>query len=711
MDVFNTKKLIFLIFFIFGSNLFGQGSLQGVVKDSISQDALVGANISLVGTGFGSAADIEGEYNISRIPFGSYTVRFSYIGYKTKDIKVSIDNSKGQVKLNVQLVPDVVIGEEVLVSAQALGQAAAINQQLNSNTIINVVSEEKIQELPDANAAEAIGRLPGVSITREGGEANKAVLRGLSAKFSLVTIDGVRVPPTDATDRGVDLSTISQGTLSGIELYKALTPDKDADAIAGAINLVTKAAPSKRYFRIDVKGGYNALEESVNQYNFDGRYGERFFNDVLGVQVTGNLERTIRSHENYEYSYNQNINNYSDYQISNFEVRYQNELRKRGGASLLLDFDTPDEGSIRFNNVFSQTSREYLQHQRNYAPGGGVSYNFQDNENKIKTFNSNLRGENHLFGLDASWGLSYSQSKSNDPLDWETNWVENSTSVNGKVISGMDNVPKDLLKGPTKDWIPYALNNFQIASFDNAQDQKRNNFQKNHTAFFDLLRDYYINNTITGSFKLGGKFRDAVRDHAESEVRSPYYLNSVYTYIKNADGTFSPNDFSGTIFSGLEGAKSVPLSYFLGSNADSRDIYDKYIVNPLIDKDAMELWRNLNLNAYATTNGDPQSAQFLYNFLSHRDDYYLTERVYSGYLMNTLNFGKAFTLIAGARIEEDDNDYTGQYSLSTIATPIVVPSKGELTPITVGHKETNIFPNVQTIIRPTEFLECEIGRL
>ena len=65
-------------------------------------------------------------------------------------------------------------------------------------------------------------------------------MRGLSDKYSTITIDGARISPTDADARGVDLSTISQGSLAGIELYKALTADMDADAIAGSVNFVTK---------------------------------------------------------------------------------------------------------------------------------------------------------------------------------------------------------------------------------------------------------------------------------------------------------------------------------------------------------------------------------------------------------------------------------------------------------------------------------------
>jgi len=227
LNYFRTAFLILL--FTFGI-IKAQGNLRGTVTDSLTKESLIGANVFLLGTSLGSATDIEGNYVINRIPEGTYKVKVSYVGYKPKIYDVVIQKNK-TVVFNFNLVPDVIEGTEVIITAQAVGQAAAINQQLASNTIINVVSEEKIKELPDANAAESIGRLPGVSILRSGGEANKVILRGLSDKYTTVTIDGIRIASTDAESRGLDLSTISQSSLAGIELYKALTSDKDADAI------------------------------------------------------------------------------------------------------------------------------------------------------------------------------------------------------------------------------------------------------------------------------------------------------------------------------------------------------------------------------------------------------------------------------------------------------------------------------------------------
>jgi len=147
-----------------------------------------------VGTSLGAATDIEGQFRIVSVPERVLNVKISCIGYEQQVKEVDFSKTN-DVVLNVQLKPSIIQGEEVVVTAQMRGQIAAMNQQITSTRIINVVSEEKIQELPDANAAEAIGRLPGVSIIRSGGEASGVVLRGLSSKFSNITIDGVKFLP------------------------------------------------------------------------------------------------------------------------------------------------------------------------------------------------------------------------------------------------------------------------------------------------------------------------------------------------------------------------------------------------------------------------------------------------------------------------------------------------------------------------------------
>jgi outer membrane receptor for ferrienterochelin and colicin len=97
---------------------------------------------------------------------------------------------------------------------------SAINEQLTSNNIVNVVSAEKMKELPDANLAESIGRLPGVSIQRDAGEASKIVVRGLSPKFNRVTVEGVPMVSTSNSDRSIDLSLIGDDLIEERGAFK-----------------------------------------------------------------------------------------------------------------------------------------------------------------------------------------------------------------------------------------------------------------------------------------------------------------------------------------------------------------------------------------------------------------------------------------------------------------------------------------------------------
>ena len=710
MKIFFTGKfLLYIILTVEAANIYGQGTLRGSVTDSLSRDPLFGANVYLVGTALGTAVDIEGHYTVSGIPLGHYKLRISYLGYKSKEFSIDIDSSRVKL-LDIQLAPAAILGQEVVVSAQAEGQAAAINRQLSSNTIVNVVSEQKILELPDANAAESIGRLPGVSLLRSGGEANQVVMRGLGPQFSTVTIDGVRMASTDQNDQGIDLSTIAQGSLAGIELFKAITADKDADAIAGTINLVTKKAPSRRMIRFESFGSYNNLDRSAGQYNFQGRYGERFFNDVLGVQADGNLEKAIRSSESTNYNYDlTGIASGNDYEITQFEVTYINEIRKRGGASLLFDINTPDKGSIRFNTVYNKTSRSYITSYRTYAMNGGVIYDYRDINRDIEIFNTSLHGENHLFGLDAFWNLSFAQSGAKNPFDYEMNFTESSAlDSTGKPISGMQNIPPQYSRGPVDVWIPYAINNFQAAYLYSADDRGAKNLEKQKTAYLDLLRHYSFSSSVTGTFKFGGKYRENGRSNDESQSRSNYYLYTLPQYTKSSDGTIVEKNFNGTQFQNLIiQNQRVSFANFLNAPPGSRSVYDKYALNPLINRDALDLWRQLNINGYIDQSGS--NPEYIQNHGDGGDGSYydIMERILAGYAMNTLNIGPQITFIAGVRTESDNNDYKSRF------TPIPLSGfpfgQGFLRDTLVHHKETTVLPNFHLIFRPLYFMNIRLA--
>ena len=704
------KKLLTLIILI-SSFVYGQGTLRGVISDSLINKPLVGANVFLLGTALGSATDLEGQYVIPTIPAGNYTLKISYIGYKPKQISSTIANNRS-TQLDVTLVPDVVEGEEVVVTGQASGQMSAINQQRSSNTIINVISEEKIQELPDANAAESIGRLPGVSVTRSGGEANKIVLRGMSDQYTTVTIDGVRIPSTDEQGRGIDLSAISQSSLAGIELYKAITSDQDGDAIAGTINLVTKKAPSKRQIRGIFYGGYNSIMESAKQYNFALKYGERFLNNLLGIQVNGNIENKIRSNEYNDINYDQNILNQTSYFINEFTLRFIDEVRKRNGFDLILDYDTPDEGNIKLNGTYYSTNRSYITHQRDYPNGGGqtqylggVTYRYRDREQDLKTATISLTGDNNLFGFNLNWGLSFAQSTSDFPYDYQLDFSEPSNAG----TSGMRSAPQ--IKNDPERLIPYAYNNFRAATLAGAYYSSQDNLDKNKTAFLNLLHDYTIGNLISGELKFGGKYNSKGRNNNQTQNFAPYYLGYWQPYQKLPNGTIVPKDFSGTYFDAFYQRyldnplnNTISLLEFLDSDPQSRLLYGKYDLNPLINRDKLHQW--YDINKYGI-NQSGQTKEY-YNDPTFTAYYYdITEAVTAGYIMNTLKIGQDITFIAGVRVEREDNDYKNKFS-NTIAggfPSITIPTKDT----SATYTESIVLPNFQLNVKVTDFINVRLA--
>ncbi len=696
---------LFGLLFLIPLQLFGQGTLRGTVVDSAGHNALIGANVYLVGTALGAVTDREGEFRIVKVPQGTYTLRFSYLGYQTREIPITVTPDL-TIPVYVSLLQGMVEGEEVTVTAQARGQVSAINQQISSSTIINVISEEKIQELPDANAAEAIGRLPGVSITRSGGEANKVILRGLSDKFTTVTVDGIKIPPTDADSRGVDLSIVSQGSLAGVELFKALTPDKDADAIGGSINLVTRKAPSERLLRFDARGDYNQLMDKYGQYDFALRYGERFFSDVLGVQVQGNLERRYRSNERYNLTYNQALRGGTDYEISDLLPEFNNEIRRRSGGTLLLDLNTPDSGSVRLNTIFSRTDRSWLQSRRDYPYGSGISvtYQYRDREQEINNFNTALQGKNYLGGLTFTWGASFAQSKGEYPYDYYIDFIEPSILQGSTVISGMRG-DTPALKSSPEQLIPYALNNFQVAYLNAAYYRSELNLDKEKTAYLDVAGEYLLGSGLSGELKVGGKYKYKNRNKESGEIYSPYYLGYWRAFSRNADGSIQKKDFTGTWFEPFyqrfkrdQSTRNPFALDFLDQPPDYRMLYDTYDLRPIVDRNALRLWYELNKNGVDSLG---RSYEYYTNPAAEADFYDVVERVGSGYVMNTLNFGQAVTFIAGLRVEQEKNDYRSKFSPFGLGG-FPIPS-GPIHDTTSTYTETIWLPNFHLTVRPTDF--------
>ena len=122
-------------------------SISGKVMDASTDKELSWANISILGTNMGAATNEDGSYFISNVPPNTYTLRVTYLGYGKLDSTIVL-TGKESININFKLTyGEVIQGEEVVVAAQASGEWSAINKQLSSKTITNIVDESQILSL------------------------------------------------------------------------------------------------------------------------------------------------------------------------------------------------------------------------------------------------------------------------------------------------------------------------------------------------------------------------------------------------------------------------------------------------------------------------------------------------------------------------------------------------------------------------------------
>ena len=163
-------------------------------------------------------------------------------------IKISVvvgDEQRKDLGLEIAAV-----SEELKISA---GTALARDEKRAAATIMDVVSADSVGRFPDANAAEALRRIPGVSMEIDQGEGRFVVVRGIDASLNNVTINGQMIgTPAEFGTRGVSMDAVPADLISRLEVVKAVRPDMDANAIGASINIETLGA-------FDMPGGIPLL--------------------------------------------------------------------------------------------------------------------------------------------------------------------------------------------------------------------------------------------------------------------------------------------------------------------------------------------------------------------------------------------------------------------------------------------------------------------
>jgi TonB-dependent receptor len=238
-------------------------------------------------------------------------------------------------------------GASVVITGQRAVLAKSIAAQDRADNVINVLSSDDIGNLPDKNAAEALARMPGVSVQRDQGEGRYITVRGLGPDLNAVTINGALVPSPEAGRRAVALDVLPAGLIRSLEVSKTLRPEQDASSLGGTVEVKALSA-------FDLPGSLLTLNAAASRDQNTGQnspgagmlWASRFGDDKFGLAVGLSGEQRKFGSDNVETG-----GAWDGERLSGFELRDYLAVRERRAAALNLDF-RPQAGASWFLRSF-----------------------------------------------------------------------------------------------------------------------------------------------------------------------------------------------------------------------------------------------------------------------------------------------------------------------------------------------------------------------
>ncbi len=636
-----------------------KGTISGTVVDG-SGASLTGARLKLLPTGISAATNGKGAFVLPEVPVGNYTLSVSYIGFAPIEVPVVL--AAGQ---NLTVTPEMKVAsasEEILVSAERPhGEAEAINETRTADNILQVIPAEVITSLPNANVADAVGRLPSVSLYRIEGEGVYVQVRGTEPRLTNVTVDNITIPSPEPTVRQVRLDIIPSAMVDAIQINKTLSANQDANGIGGSVNLRTKEAGEQPTVNLYGNGGYTPILNGRGNYGFGGTVGKRFLsNHRLGL--LGNV-----------------VFDYNGRGIDNIQP----------SLDPLSSFSAP----FYDNN----TIREYRYYRTRYGFDGSLDYRFNDTNNiYAHGFYSDLQdyGDKWYYspvstglkcpkGMDCTGGANVTTpsatAASPSPKFYTSNKRPNAavgtlilggrhtrnTSLFTWQISASRSYEQDSAGNPKADfsWIGPSVNCNYVPS-------GQTNLMRPHFGDCDTTNSSPLlnaNNWIFKDITISGGSNAALALTAQTSWAKMYSAHGHYgTFemgFKFSNNHQSQNSTE-TVYDGwsTKASSSTPTMTKLQDDFNNTDFYDRSYFGgqygPVSNFTQAQDYTLKNFSGYVDAQ---KTVAALYPNL-----FSTIEQVAAGYVMNTIDFGK-FHLQTGLRFE-NTNMPTAGYNLTFYPT-------------------------------------------
>ena len=630
------KQLLLLIFLAIAQLTFSQntGIVSGVITDADGSLSLPGATIALEQGLYYTISDQNGRYEFLNVPEGTYSITASYIGYQTEEKSVTVLEDLN-TSMDFVLSTSFAHLDEIIIVGQLIkGQAKALNQQKNSANISNVISSDQVGRFPDANIGDALKRVPGITMQNDQGEARSIIIRGLAPHLNSVTLNGDRIPSAEGDNRNTQMDLIPSDMISTIQVNKTLTPDMDADAIGGSVNLVTRAAPTGQRISATLAGGYVPLRDKGN-YTAALVYGNRYANGKLGAVLSASYNNHHFGSDNIEAEWD--LTEEDEPFVADFQIRNYNVERMRSSLALALDYEFNDNHSIfangMYNYRFDRENRFALEYEAepiyddNDVFTGYEGSIIRENKGGIGTDkNKNTRfeiqkvqnysfGGKHLLGpkLDMDWSVNYAKASEEKPDERYIEFENEGVPIN----MDLRNPRKPLLASPESSPADFIISG--ISQSDGFTDEEEIGGKLNFRFPFSIVKDQK------------GRIRTGLRLRLKDKVRD----NNSFTYEPGEE--FSLADVPTVNFDGKD---FQPGSQYVGGRFASA-----------------EFLGNLDLQNSSLFEEEADPSEYI------AENYNASEKIYAGYIRWDQDISNKFSAIIGARIEHTSIDYIGNYIL------------------------------------------------
>jgi TonB-dependent receptor len=647
-----------------GSNTSSErsGSVNGYVLDA-NKRGLPGATVHVEPGGVVVVTENDGSYVVPGLSPGHYHIEVSYLGFENQSGDVDVTSATSS-QLNFTLKQDTRVTENVVVTAsRERGEVEALNERKNSDEIVNVLPEEVIVSLPNANLADAIGRLPSISLERDEGEGKYVQVRGLASNLTNVTVDGVQIPSVSGGNenygRQIKLDAFPSDLVGTVQLYKTTSPDQEGDSIAGTVNIVSRLAGDEEHFSLSGLAGYTNIIGGRGSYLASGNYSNRFGEDKkLGFIISGTYDWNGRGINDIEpgpavvtLPNGQNINQFSSMDLRDY--RYD---RSRWGIAGGLDYRLDPNSTLYFKGFLNQFLNYGDRWVTTPTAGNFLTPTLTDNTGNYTASVQNRRPNEQTYSLVAG-GNNDLQSVLIDYYASYSHARQNRIGQDQGDFNGPQNVAFQVDPSST-GYFPHFIPLGGVNPLDPSQytltDYSRT-YETSNAYDASGVVNLMIPFTLAGfpsTLKFGGKYRE------ENKV------------VVTRDQIWNVN-----------GSQTLLMSQVMDTFTDPNYYFNKYNQGPNASIDAITNYFNANPGAFT----EDFNAEHLSN---DPNNFTVNEKIAAGYVMDTTIFGPV-TVMAGVRVESTKARYTGFL--------VTTDSDGNwqsTTPTSGGNSYTNPLPAV-----------------